>query len=52
MAFQLKPPAELNVWREEFGMRLFVTATGVPTVVLAPPQLEPVKYSYVTVPTA
>ena len=51
-AFQLYGPAMSNVLEAEFGTIPFDTATGDPTTVAAPPQVEPEKKLYVTVPPA
>jgi hypothetical protein len=40
----------LNVRDWEAGITPLLTTTGVPTAVAVPAQLEPAKYSYVTVP--
>ena len=52
MTSQLKLPAELNFWDADLGTEPRVRAIGEPTVVGVPEQVDPVKYSYVTVPPA
>jgi hypothetical protein len=51
-ASQLNGPALLKVCEAELGITPPVTVTGEPTTVPVPPQVEPEKKLYVTVPPA
>src|SRR6266540_4434111 len=42
-ALQLTVPAVVKVWDAELGTTLFVTVTGLPTMVPVPEHVEPVK---------